>query len=59
MWKRGLDWIEVKPLIESAFAQLPDVRVIIFGPTGAPGVEKILFLVQGKFEQARYKLERE
>ncbi len=32
----GLNWSEVKPLIESAFAQLPHVRVIIFEPTGAP-----------------------
>ena len=28
----GLNWDEVKPLIESAFAQLPDVQVIIFEP---------------------------
>ncbi|MDJ0797792.1 MAG: macro domain-containing protein [Calothrix sp. MO_167.B12] len=28
----GLNWKEVKPLIESAFAQLPDVQVIIFEP---------------------------
>lgn len=31
----GLDWNLVKPLIESAFVQLPDVRVIIFEPSGA------------------------
>lgn len=35
----GLDWSEVKPLIESAFAALPDVHVIIFEPSGAPAVE--------------------
>lgn len=28
----GLNWADVKPLIESAFAQLPDVQVIIFEP---------------------------
>lgn len=28
----GLNWTDVKPLIESAFAQLPDVQVIIFEP---------------------------
>ena len=28
----GLNWANVKPLIESAFAQLPDVQVIIFEP---------------------------
>jgi O-acetyl-ADP-ribose deacetylase (regulator of RNase III) len=37
----GLNWVEVKPLIESAFAQLPDVQVIIFEPTGAPAAEKM------------------
>ncbi|QLE56653.1 macro domain-containing protein [Nostoc sp. TCL26-01] len=37
----GLDWVEVKPLIESAFAQLPNVQVIIFEPTGAPAAEKM------------------
>jgi O-acetyl-ADP-ribose deacetylase (regulator of RNase III) len=28
----GLDWIEVKPLIESAFVELPEVRAMIFEP---------------------------
>ncbi len=37
----GLDWAQVKPLIESAFAQLPEVQVIIFEPTGAPRAEKM------------------
>jgi O-acetyl-ADP-ribose deacetylase (regulator of RNase III) len=37
----GLDWAKVKPLIESAFAELPDVKVIVFEPTGAPEVDKI------------------
>ena len=32
----GLDWSEVKLLIESAFAQLSGVDVTIFEPTGAP-----------------------
>ncbi len=32
----GLDWAEVKPLIESAFEQLPDVDVRIFPPEGTP-----------------------
>jgi O-acetyl-ADP-ribose deacetylase (regulator of RNase III) len=32
----GLDWNVVKPLIESAFAQLPEVEVRLFEPTGAP-----------------------
>jgi len=37
----GLNWGEVKPLIESAFAQLPDVQVVIFEPSGAPAAEKM------------------
>ena len=32
----GLGWAEVKPLIESAFEQLPDVDVRIFPPEGTP-----------------------
>ncbi len=32
----GLEWAEVRPLIESVFAQLPDVEVRIFPPEGAP-----------------------
>jgi hypothetical protein len=32
----GLDWGIVKPLIEQAFAKLPDVRVLLFEPSGAP-----------------------
>lgn len=32
----GLDWGDVKPLIEQAFAKLPDVEVRLFEPTGAP-----------------------
>jgi O-acetyl-ADP-ribose deacetylase (regulator of RNase III) len=37
----GLDWAKVKPLIEAAFAELPEVKVIVFEPTGAPEVDKI------------------
>jgi O-acetyl-ADP-ribose deacetylase (regulator of RNase III) len=32
----GLDWTEVKPRIEAAVSALPDVRVVIFEPKGAP-----------------------
>lgn len=32
----GLAWSEVRPMIEQAFAELPDVRVLLFGPHGAP-----------------------
>ena len=32
----GLDWRRVRPLIERALAALPDVRVLLFEPAGAP-----------------------
>ncbi len=32
----GLDWRIVRPMIEKAFSQLPDVHVLIFEPAGAP-----------------------
>jgi O-acetyl-ADP-ribose deacetylase (regulator of RNase III) len=32
----GLDWADVRPLIEAAFETLPDVEVRLFGPAGAP-----------------------
>lgn len=32
----GLDWAGVRPRIESALGGLPDVRVIVFEPGGAP-----------------------
>lgn len=32
----GLDWHDVRPRIESAFADFRDVRVLLFGPAGEP-----------------------
>jgi len=32
----GLDWSAVRPLIERAFAELPDVRALVFAPRGEP-----------------------
>lgn len=32
----GLFWSDVQPRIEEAFEQLPDVRTLIYAPTGAP-----------------------
>jgi O-acetyl-ADP-ribose deacetylase (regulator of RNase III) len=32
----GLNWSEVRPLIERALAALPNVRVMLFDPAGAP-----------------------
>lgn len=37
----GLDWLEVKARIEAAFAELPDVRVLLFEPQGAPPVAEM------------------
>lgn len=38
----GLRWSEVFPRIEAAFAGLPDVRVLVFEPAGAPSPRKML-----------------
>ncbi len=32
----GLRWEAVRPRIEAAFAELPDVQVLLYGPEGAP-----------------------
>ena len=32
----GLNWSEVQPMIEATFAELPDVRVLLFAPAGTP-----------------------
>lgn len=35
----GLDWRKVRPMIENAFAALPEVQVLLFEPHGAPEPE--------------------
>lgn len=35
----GLRWDEVRPLIENAFADLPEVQVLIYPPEGAPDAQ--------------------
>lgn len=37
----GLNWLEVKPLIEAAFGQMSNMQVIIFEPSNIPASEKI------------------
>lgn len=37
----GLDWAKVKPLIESAFSEISEIKVVIFEPIGAPEVDKM------------------
>ena len=32
----GLNWREVRPMIEEAFSEVPEVRVLLFEPAGAP-----------------------
>jgi len=32
----GLDWSEVRPMIEEAFQAVPDVQVLLFAPLGTP-----------------------
>lgn len=38
----GLAWSDVRPQIEQAFASLPDVRVVLFAPAGAPSADVII-----------------
>jgi O-acetyl-ADP-ribose deacetylase (regulator of RNase III) len=35
----GLDWAQVKPLIVTAFAELPEIQVLLFEPQAAPDAE--------------------
>jgi O-acetyl-ADP-ribose deacetylase (regulator of RNase III) len=37
----GLDWKVVRPRIEQAFSELPDVEVLLFEPGGAPPAEEM------------------
>ena len=37
----GLEWPDVRPLIEFAMQALPDVRVTVYEPKGAPTTEKM------------------
>jgi O-acetyl-ADP-ribose deacetylase (regulator of RNase III) len=37
----GLNWAEVRPRIERALQELPDVRVVVFEPKGAPAPGRI------------------
>jgi O-acetyl-ADP-ribose deacetylase (regulator of RNase III) len=38
----GLDWKQVYPLIKSAFAELPDVEVLVYPPQTAPNADEIV-----------------
>ncbi|MES2771413.1 MAG: macro domain-containing protein [Pseudomonadota bacterium] len=38
----GLDWHDVRPRIEQALAELPDVQILVFEPQGAPTSERMV-----------------
>ena len=38
----GLDWDDIRPLIQAAFRAVPNVEVILFEPTGAPNPSKLV-----------------
>lgn len=38
----GLDWRDVKALIERELADLPDVRIVVFEPNGAPAPKSMV-----------------
>lgn len=38
----GLDWNEVRPLIEKELSELTDVDIIVYEPNGAPEADKIV-----------------
>jgi O-acetyl-ADP-ribose deacetylase (regulator of RNase III) len=37
----GLDWADVKPLIEAAAARVPELRIVLFPPNGAPAATEM------------------
>jgi O-acetyl-ADP-ribose deacetylase (regulator of RNase III) len=38
----GLNWRNVRPLIEAAFAELPNIEVLLYSPHGAPSAKTML-----------------
>ncbi len=38
----GLNWSEVRPMIEEAMTEVPEVRVLLFAPQAAPEADKIV-----------------
>lgn len=37
----GLDWRKIKPMIEKAFTELPEVQVFLYEPKGAPKADEM------------------
>ena len=67
----GLEWSQVRPLIEQAFAALPNVRVLLFEPKGAPAAsdqivhtekpdmtkaQALLILLMARYRQLDYRM---
>ncbi len=44
----GLLWVQVRPLIEEAFAAVPDVEVRLFEPVGAPPPSEMESIPNGR-----------
>jgi O-acetyl-ADP-ribose deacetylase (regulator of RNase III) len=42
----GLDWDEVRPRVEAALAALPDVRILLYEPAGAPAADAMRVATQ-------------
>jgi O-acetyl-ADP-ribose deacetylase (regulator of RNase III) len=49
----GLDWSDVRPLIEEAFAQVPAVRVLLFEPGSGPRTGTVQSSRAGSKEKAQ------
>lgn len=50
----GLSWSRVRPMIEAAFAAVPDVRVFLFAPARAPATaERVINTARPKLTRAR------
>lgn len=50
----GLDWQRVRPMIEDAFAAIPEVRVLLYAPAGAPPLaERVVQTERPRMTRAR------
>ncbi|MFH0792876.1 MAG: Appr-1-p processing protein, partial [bacterium] len=67
----GLNWSEVKPMIEEAFESVPEVRALLFEPVGAPEARSmpvgtprpgltvaraLLILLMKRYSESAYRL---
>lgn len=52
----GLDWEEVRPLVEKAFRDLTEVRVLLYQPLGAPAAKEMVKEKQPKMTIGRASL---